>query len=147
MQSVRRPADHVLDGASAYRAVLGSSSRQNAWLASLPPQRSLPRPGRRFSALYIRLNIFWRHQPDLMLLVGERAAARLHCHDARGQSLDKSREPFSFHPAPQDDLPRFVETRQAANVLAKVDSTAILEIVPLLLIRNSTMLEGGRAIT
>ena len=110
--------------------VLGSSSLQVGETHGWPRCRLGDRlrvPVVVFLRFYIGLNIFWRHQPDPMLLVGEnpaqmmRAVARLHCYDARGQSLDESREPFSFHPATQDDLPRFVEARQAANVLTKVD--------------------------
>ncbi len=78
--------------------------------------------------LDVGLDVLWRHEPDLVSLLTQdaaemvSAATRLHRHRAGRQLGAEPDNAVASELSPQDDTARLVETRDAAAVLAEIDT-------------------------
>ena len=78
--------------------------------------------------LHIGANIFRRHQPNLVSKVGQktpqmmRTATRFHGDNARRQLRGETHNRLGLHSPEKHNLPGRIQSRNAAAVLAKVNS-------------------------
>jgi hypothetical protein len=78
--------------------------------------------------LYVRADIFRRHQPNRMTVRRQLAAqvmgatAGFHRHHARRPSAGEFHDRLALHPPAQHDMPRCIESSHAADILAEVDA-------------------------